>query len=143
LHHHFHRVPNPIGGGMSTHSLEDIHSTCYDRNPFSQPLLRRQDSSERRAGSRKHGDTIAVFAFVGDSDNDKRQAGTFPADPTMKVESSEGTGNFHYWYVFEEAIDADTANSAQRNGGASFRVDAVRFRIGLSRISRSSVDSLC
>src|SRR5262249_54355178 len=54
-------------------------------------------------------DTIAVFAIVVDSDNDKGKAWTPTVPTSLAVETSPG--NAHYWLFFEQALDAATGQA--------------------------------
>jgi hypothetical protein len=54
-------------------------------------------------------DTASVFALVVDSDQDKGKAGQVTARPSLAIETSPG--NFHYWYLFDRAIDGPQAKT--------------------------------
>src|SRR5262249_13404022 len=49
-------------------------------------------------------DTVLVFGRVIDSVADKGKAGRIIAEPTLKVATS--AGNYHLWYLFDQAIPA-------------------------------------
>jgi hypothetical protein len=54
-------------------------------------------------------DTVASFAVVMDSDNDKGEPGYVPdsLQPTLIVESSHNTGNAQLWFVLAHAVTAE------------------------------------
>jgi hypothetical protein len=54
-------------------------------------------------------DTIAVFAIVVDSDNDKGKGWTPTMPTSLAVEISPG--NAHYWLFFEQALDSATGQA--------------------------------
>jgi RepB DNA-primase from phage plasmid len=56
----------------------------------------------KKRGTEK--DTVWVLGLVVDSDADKNMAGNVTAKPSLVVETSRG--NYHLWYLFDQAISA-------------------------------------
>jgi hypothetical protein len=54
-------------------------------------------------------DTTSVFGLVVDADHDKGKGGEISARPSLAIETSHG--NFHYWYLFDQAINATKART--------------------------------
>jgi putative DNA primase/helicase len=52
-------------------------------------------------------DTASVFALVVDADHDKGKGGKVTARPSLSIETSRG--NFHYWYFFDQPVEAAQA----------------------------------
>src|SRR5262249_16310434 len=79
----------------------------------------------RGLGAKQRGglnDTIAVFALVVDSDNDKGKAWT----PTVPVSLTVNTSpdNHHYWFFLEHALDPATAQKLGERLRAATNADS-------------------
>jgi len=67
-------------------------------------------------------DTIAVFAIVVDSDNDKGKGWTPTVPTSLAVETSPG--NAHYWLFFEQALDPATGQALGERLRAATNADS-------------------
>jgi AAA domain/RepB DNA-primase from phage plasmid len=67
-------------------------------------------------------DTIAVFALVVDSDNDKSKAWTPVVPTSLAIETSPG--NTHFWFFLERAVDAPTGKALGDRLRAATSADA-------------------
>jgi hypothetical protein len=67
-------------------------------------------------------DTVAVFAIVVDSDNDKGKGWTPTVPTSLAVETSPG--NAHYWLFFEQALDPATGQALGERLRAITNADA-------------------
>jgi hypothetical protein len=107
----------PDAKTMVPHRFEirDVEHTteaaCVDarrgHNVYVEPRTVRRDLKGSDRG--KLEDTVASFALVADSDNDKDEPGYVPIQPTLITESSYGTGNANLWFVFDRALSAEQA----------------------------------
>jgi hypothetical protein len=81
--------------------------------------VRRGLGAKQRGGLK---DTVAMFALVVDSDNDKGKAWT----PTVPINLTVATspGNHHYWLFFETALDPATAQKLGERLRAATNADS-------------------
>ena len=71
----------------------------------------------QNASRGKMSDTIGVFGYVIDADNDKGKGGTTPVQPSLVVETSPG--NLHNWLLLDRALPvapAQALGAAIRHG---------------------------
>jgi hypothetical protein len=105
-------------GDVAAMTLLAIPDARNGHNVYIEGRLVRPGLSGRERGELS--DTLAVFAFVIDSDADKNRSGNVTANPTLAIETSPG--NYQLWYVLDRRIDIEQAKviseAIRRNSGA-------------------------
>jgi len=89
-------------GNMTAAAVADAEAGF---NVYVEPRTIRHDAPKRGSAE----DTRAVFAFVIDRDAYSGKAGSEFADPTLRVETSPGSG--HDWFVLDHAISGTEAQT--------------------------------